>query len=209
MTLAILGTGGHARSIYDIIKNKKVIFFDRNKKKFRLKNKVFKVTGNQNSMMQHKHKISKVLVAIGNNNIRRRYFETLKKNKFKFSTLIHPKSYISFGSKVGEGSVVMQGSLINTDSFIGNNCIINTNASIDHDCVINDHTHICPGVVIAGNVNIGKNCWIGLGAKIIENCIIGDNVFIAAGSLVTKNLKSNTFVKGVPAKYARKKLAKF
>ena len=64
MTLAILG-GGHARSIYDIIKNKKVIFFDRNKKKFRLKNKVFKVTGNQNSMMQHKHKISKVLVAIG------------------------------------------------------------------------------------------------------------------------------------------------
>ena len=31
MTLAILGTG-HARSIYDIIKNKKVIFFDRNKK---------------------------------------------------------------------------------------------------------------------------------------------------------------------------------
>ena len=42
MTLAILGTGGHARSIYDIIKNKKVIFFDRNKKKFRLKIKFSK-----------------------------------------------------------------------------------------------------------------------------------------------------------------------
>ena len=62
---------------------------------------------------------------------------------------------------------------------------------------------------MAGNVKIGKNCWIGLGTKIIENCVIGDNVFVAAGSLVTKDIKSNSFVKGIPAKYARKKLAKF
>ena len=101
----------------------------------------------------------------------------------------------------------MKGSFINTDTIVGKNCIINSNASIDHDCTILDHTHICPGVVMAGNVKVGKNCWIGLGAKIIENCIIGDNVFVAAGTLVTKNIKSNTFVKGVPAKYARKKLA--
>ena len=52
-----------------------------------------------------------------------------------------------------------------------------------------------------------KNCWIGLGAKIIQNCIIGDNVFVAAGAVVTKNLKSNSFVKGIPAKYAKKRLA--
>ena len=35
-------------------------------------------------------------------------------------------------------------------------------------CVINDHTHICPGVTVAGQVTIGKNCWIGLGAKIMK-----------------------------------------
>ena len=61
--------------------------------------------------------------------------------------------------------------------------------------------------MIAGNVKIGRNCWIGLGVKIIENCIIGDNVFVAAGSVVTKNIKANSFVKGIPAKYAKKKLA--
>ena len=56
----------------------------------------------------------------------------------------------------------MPGSLINTDTIVGRNCIINSSSSIDHDCVIGDHTHICPGVVLAGNVTIGKNCWIGL-----------------------------------------------
>ena len=50
----------------------------------------------------------------------------------------------------------MQGSIINSDTTIGKNCIINTGAIIDHDCLIKDHTHICPGVVIAGNVKIGK-----------------------------------------------------
>ena len=52
-----------------------------------------------------------------------------------------------------------------------------------------------------------KNCWIGLVVQIIENCVIGDNVFVAAGTLVTKDIKPNAFVKGVPTKYARKKLA--
>lgn len=209
MTLAILGTGGHAKSIYDIVKKKKIYFFDKTKKKFKVGDRIFKVISNNQLIKNYKKKISKVVVAIGNNKIRKDYYTILKKEKFKFTTLIHPKSYSSIGSKIGEGSVVMQGSFINTDSVIGNNCIINSHASIDHDCLIEDHTHICPGVIIAGNVKVGKNCWIGLGTKIIENCVIGDNVFVAAGTLVTKNIKSNAFVKGVPAKYARKKLAKF
>ena len=32
MTLAIFGAGGHAKSIFDIVKNKKVYFFDKAKK---------------------------------------------------------------------------------------------------------------------------------------------------------------------------------
>ncbi len=209
MTLAILGTGGHAKSVYDIVKKRKIYFFDKVKKNFKINYKTFKVIGTLNTMKRYKNKISNVVVAIGNNKIRENYYNLLKKNNFKFATLIHPKSYSGIGSNIGEGSMIMYGSFINTDSKIGINCIINSNVSIDHDCVIKDHTHICPGVVMAGNVKVGKNCWIGLGSKIIENCIIGDNVFVAAGSLVTKNIKSNTFVKGIPAKYARKKLAKF
>ena len=158
-------------------------------------------------LKNYHNKISKIIIAIGDKKIKENKNNILKKIKFKFATLVHPKAYCAFGSKIGEGTVVMSGSLINTDSTIGKNCIINSNASIDHDCLINDHTHICPGVIIAGNVKIGKNCWIGLGAKIIQNCTIGDNVFVAAGSLITKNIKSKSFVKGIPARYAKKRMA--
>ena len=208
MTLAILGTGGHAKSIFDIVKNQKnIYFFDKNIKFFMINKKKFSVKNDHLLISSYKSKISRVIVAIGDNKIRKKNYDLLKKNKFKLATLIHPKSHRGYGSKVDEGSVVMQGSLINTDTIIGKNCIINSHASIDHDCIIKDHTHICPGSIIAGNVQIGKNCWVGLGSKIIQNCIIGDNVFIAAGAVVTQNIKSNSFVKGIPAKYEKKKLA--
>ena len=209
MTLAIYGTGGHAKSIFDIVKKKKTLFFDQKENTFfKVNKKIFKIIGDHKQMENFKKKISSVIVAIGNNKTREYYFNFFKRKKFKFAKLIHPKSYTSIGVRVGEGSIIMQGCMINTETVIGKNCIINTNASIDHDCLIRDHSHICPGVTVAGNVKIGKNCWIGLGSKIIENCVIGDNVFVAAGAVVTKNVKSNSFVKGIPAKHERKKLAK-
>ena len=209
MSLAIYGTGGHAKSIYNIIRNKnKIIFFDENHKYFKVGNKTFIVKGGIKKLLENKKKISEVIIAIGNNKVREKNYKILNKI-FKFATLIHTKSHCAYGVKIGDGTVVMPGSLINTDSNIGRNCIINSNSSIDHDCVIGDHSHICPGVVLAGNVNIGKNCWIGLGTKIIQNCNIGDNVFVAAGAVVTKDIKSNSFVKGIPAKYGKKGLAKF
>ena len=43
MTLAILGAGGHAKSVYDIVKKKKIYFFDEKKTSFKISNKKFVV----------------------------------------------------------------------------------------------------------------------------------------------------------------------
>ena len=43
MKLAFLGAGGHARSVYDIVKKKNILFFDKEKKNIKINNKIFKV----------------------------------------------------------------------------------------------------------------------------------------------------------------------
>mgnify|MGYP006168712549 CR=1 FL=1 len=56
MTLAILCAGGHAKSIYDIVKNKKIYFFDDKKNFFKINNRKFKVIGNLESIKNYKKK---------------------------------------------------------------------------------------------------------------------------------------------------------
>ena len=73
MKFAFMGTGGHARSVYDIVKKKSIIFFDKEKKNFRVNNKVFKVIGDLELIKKYKKKNTKVLVTIGNNKIRKKY----------------------------------------------------------------------------------------------------------------------------------------
>jgi len=73
MTLAILGTGGHAKSIYDIVKNnKRIYFFDKEINLFNVGNKKFRVKHESELLNSHIRGISKVIVAIGNNKIRKK-----------------------------------------------------------------------------------------------------------------------------------------
>ena len=208
MSVGIYGAGGHTKAVYDIAKKyKDISFFDEKKKFFKIEGKVFKIYGGIKQLLSNKKKFSKVFVSLGDNDQRKKIYQILKKENFEFISLKHPNSYFASGSKIGNGSVIMPGCTIQSETKIGNNCIINTSVSIDHECIIGDHTHISPGVIMGGNIKIGKNCWIGLGTKIIPNLIIGDNVQVAAGSLVVKHIKSNSFVKGTPAKNATKRLA--
>ena len=53
------------------------------------------------------------------------------------------------------------------------------------------------------DIEIGSGCFIGSGAIILGNVKIGDNVIIGAGAVVHKDIPSNCFAAGVPAKVIR------
>lgn len=53
---------------------------------------------------------------------------------------------------------------------------------------------------LAKPINIGNNVWIGGRSVLCPGVNVGNNVVIGEGSVVTKNVPSNTFVSGNPAK---------
>ena len=108
MTIAFVGTGGHAKSVYDLVKKKKILFFDRKKKKFIVNNKVFNVISDLEISKKYRKKITKIIITIGNNKIRKKYYNFFKKKKINFATLIHPKSYSGIGSKIGEDRILQE-----------------------------------------------------------------------------------------------------
>ncbi len=204
----IIGTGGHARPIIEVLdenfRNLIKELYDLNFKKKKTKEKILgnNVVGSLNDFIKSEDK--EVYLAIGDNNLRMKVFKSLKKYRIRFPNLISKDAMISKYFKKGKGNFINKKAFIGTDVIMGDNNIVNTGSVLEHQAKIGSHTHIGPKAVLGGHVNIGNNVLIGLGAKIVSSIKICSNCTIGAGAVVTKNInKSGTYV-GVPAKKIKK-----
>lgn len=202
----ILGGGGHARVLIDLVKmngNYEIagILDARLKKRAMVLD--IPVLGRDDILANiFNEGVKAACIAVGSvrdNSIRCRLFGAAKQIGFEIPTLIHPNAFVSRESTIAEGVQVMAGVTVQTNTFIGENSIINTGAIIDHDCVVGKHAHICPGVVICGEVAIGDNSFIGAGTTIIQGIKIGNNSIVGAGAVVITDVRDGLNVKGVPA----------
>ena len=210
MKVLIVGAGGQARVVYDIIsydRSFEVIGFTDIVLR-RPDEKIFgkPVLGKHEIWPELYNKgIKAAIVAIGDNNIRARHFRKLKRLGFELINAIHPNSSIAPSAKTGKGVVVSAGAIINTNARIGNNCIVNTGAVVEHECVVANHVHIAPRVCVAGRTRIGEKSFIGIGSVVKEYLTIGRNVVIGAGSVVLGDVPDNVMVAGIPAVVKKKR----
>ena len=189
---ALIGAGGHAKVIIEIIEE--------------MGDGIEMINDSASSLSTlHGYKVtdelpahnSPVIIAIGNNKLRKKIASEMGN---EFGSAIHPKANLSTRCSIDKGSVVMAGATINSNVVIGKHCIINTNASIDHDCLIGDFVHISPGASLAGNVTVGEGSQLGIGSSVIPGIQIGKWVTIGAGAAIIENIPDNAVVVGVPGK---------
>lgn len=199
----VIGAGGHARVIADIIKksgDEIVGFLDDNadiQGKTIFDGKI--VLGDTGEESVKKYSDFYFIIGIGNNKVRKIISE--KYPYLKWYTAIHPNAIIGTDVFVGDGTVIMAGVVINTGTVVGRHCIVNTCSSLDHDNILEDYVHISPGSHLAGTVKINEGTWICAGVTVINNITIGKNNIIGAGATVIKSIEEDnlTYV-GVPAK---------
>jgi len=193
--LVLYGAGGHAKVLAEIVEacdySELVFCEDQPTKSSLLDYPVTSIIDETDNC----------IVAIGNNEVRKRLSNQLKN---KFITLVHPKSQISHRTLIGEGTVVMAGVTVNVDVNIGKHCIINTNASVDHDCLIEDFVHLSPNTALAGNVKIGEGTHVGIGACVIQGIRVGKWVTIGAGAVIIKDIPDGCTVVGNPGRIIKK-----
>lgn len=205
--IVIIGAGGHAKVIIDIILQRKKILndnllikgilddsFNENEKKDLFG---ISIIGKINKILELPSNIY-YIIAIGNNSIRKKISENYS-NK-KFMTLIHPRSIIGEKVTIGTGTVIMAGTIINSYTKIGKHCIINTGSVIEHDSLIENYVHISPNAILCGGVIIGEETWVGAGAIIIQGKKVEKKVIIGAGTIIINNIEEYCKVVGNPAR---------
>jgi acetyltransferase EpsM len=195
----VLGAGGHAASIHDLLCNYSdyEIFFCAENFPSNFSSSFKRITLNAVLLNPDKYQ---VVLGIGQIEKRIELLETLCDRNLFFPSIIHPKAYVSSSSKIGTGSIVFANSYIGPNVTIGNYTIINTNSVVEHGSQIDNHSVVAPSVTIAGNVTIGRETFIGMSASISENLSIGDKCVIAANSFVNTSIKNGVSVFGTPAR---------
>jgi len=202
MNKIIIGCGGHARSIADVILdndiNTSLIFLDDNaKQNEHIMGYPVYNTENLNKTIS----ITPYIIGIGSNSERMKMYTLLENMSLesKIESVISLKSYVSKLSKIENGVYIAQGTHIGPMAYIGHSSIINTGSIIEHETHIGKFTHIAPQSIICGRCNIGDNVFVGAGSVVKDYISICDNVTIGAGSVVIKDIINPGTYVGNPA----------
>ena len=200
--LAILGASGHGKVVADAASLsgwREVIFFDDAWPTI-TQNGPWKVSGSSADIVAQASEFDGVIVAIGNNRVRKDLQRELSVAGLNVVSVVHPSATISHFAEIGAGSVVFANAVINACASIGSGCIVNTGAVVEHDCLVGDFCHLSPNAVLAGGVSAGELVWVGAGASVKQLVVLGEGVTVGMGSVVLRDIPAGHVVIGVPAR---------
>ena len=196
--IVILGKGGHASSLVDILEREKkyeIAGYVVNDEQQGRNREKYPVIGKDENLEQiFQCGIRNVAIGIGylgKSNIREKLWTRLKEIGFFFPVICDPSAILAQNVCIEEGCFIGKGTIINANVSIGRMCIINTGAIVEHDCHVSDFSHVSVGSVLCGNVQVGKAAFIGANATVIQGKVIGSRCIIGAGMTVQKNMEDN------------------
>jgi sugar O-acyltransferase (sialic acid O-acetyltransferase NeuD family) len=126
--------------------------------------------------------------------VRVRIFELLENYGFSFPKLIHPRSTVEPSASLGDGVQVFANAYIGSLAILHPRCMVNTNAVISHDCEIGAYTHIAPGALLAGQVQVGEHTLIGMGVTTTIGVRIGSGARIGNGAIILADVPDKMVV---------------
>lgn len=200
--VVIIGAGGHAKVVIDILKSDPAIDIvgctDQNPGRTIAG---IPVIGDDSILPELlRQGVSHAFVAIGGNRLRLKLAERALEQGFQLVNAVSPRAYVADSAKLGVGIAVMPGAIVAPEVELMDYAIVNTNASVDHEGVIGRACHIAPGSALSGNVTVGEGSFLGTGTSVIDGISIGAWSMIGAGSVVVKPLPDRCLAFGVPAK---------
>lgn len=201
--IILLGAGGHAAVILDILKAQIA-----NGEKIKIKGLLddsgklewmgYPILGSTLEANDFNEENTYFIIAIGSNQMRDKLSQ--KYSHLKFFTAIHPSAIIGSQVNIGAGTVVMPNAVINANSQIGQHVIINTGTIVEHDNLIDDYVHLSPNATLCGTVRVKPLTHIGAGATVIQGKMIGMQSMIGAGATVITDIPDQVVAVGTPAK---------
>jgi len=210
MQVIILGDGGHSKVIQEMIQedgrlNIIAILDDKYEAGYQKHGIIHAPISYTHHLMADD---TKVVVAIGDNQIRNRLVRELNLPDICYLSVQHHTAVVSKTAKIAPGTVLMAHTTVNAHAKIDSHCIINTASVIEHDTDVGAFTHVSPNATLTGNVSTGEGVHIGSSATVIPGKHLGSWSIIGAGSTVIEHIPAYSKAVGSPTRIIERMLIK-
>ena len=113
--------------------------------------------------------------------------------------VVHPSATLSVGVSLGPGSILFQGVHLTNTIRTGRHVHVNRGATVSHDCSIGSYSTLGPLSNALGGVTIGEGVFVGGGAVFNPGVTVGDGVVVGSNAAVVRDIGADAVVAGVPA----------
>lgn len=134
---------------------------------------------------------------------RRRLHRLVKDAGGRLATVVASTARVSPFAMLGEGTVVLHHATVGPMATIGDSVIINTSATVEHDATVGAFSHISTGARVNGGASVGPLCTVGSNAVLLQGVSIAPRTVIGAGAVVTRSIAVPGIYAGVPARLIR------
>jgi sugar O-acyltransferase (sialic acid O-acetyltransferase NeuD family) len=141
-----------------------------------------------------------VACAVGLPQLRRHLAGRAEARGLSFASAVSPLAYVSPAASLGEGVMVFPHAFVSAGSSLGDHSVVNVGASVSHDARVGRFATLGPGARVAGHASVGEGCYLGVGSSVIDRVSIGAWATVGGGACVTQDLPENVTAVGVPAR---------
>tara|TARA_B100001939_G_scaffold347624_1_gene369831 strand:+ start:467 stop:1105 length:639 start_codon:yes stop_codon:yes gene_type:complete len=202
--LHIIGTGGLAKELISYIESEKPkrykIIGCWSDKNFNNEKYGKFYSGTIQSFKRHYKSNEAIIIAIANNEARKRLISDFETIKPLYETYIHQSCIISDFSKIGIGCILAPRVIICADAIVQDFVFMNTECVVGHDSLIESFSCLFPKVEICGDCHIEECCEFGINSIVLPGIRLKKSSKLDAMSVLRKNYDKSALYIGNPAK---------
>jgi len=145
----------------------------------------------------------RLLLAIGDIDVRRRIAETMADRGGEFLTLIHPTSIIAKTAHIGKGAVIYPFTIVMNGGVVEDYVHLSIYASVGHDARVGKYSLMAPYATLNGFSVIEEEVYMSTHSTVAPEKRVGRRSKVSANSAVMQDVPAFSLVHGVPGRQTR------